>query len=129
MDLTGPALRVAGLWGAWLLLMLFHVELGLMPLFQQLPRIFLAMLVYFLIPVLALLLAIHAVSAPGGWSATAPWRAAQFWLSVVYSVTNLVHLLADVRIPDARSDQILLMLVLTLVGLLLNLETWQWWQP
>ena len=51
MDLTGPALRVAGLWGAWLLLMLFHVELGLMPLFhgasveiesrvapQQLPR-------------------------------------------------------------------------------------------
>jgi hypothetical protein len=142
MDLTGPALRVAGLWGAWLLLMLFHVELGLMPLFhgasveiesrvapQQLPRIFLAMLVYFLIPVLALLLAIHAVSAPGGWSATAPWRAAQFWLSVVYSVTNLVHLLADLRIPDARSDQILLMLVLTLVGLLLNLETWQWWQP
>jgi hypothetical protein len=142
MDLTGPALRVAGLWGAWLLLMLFHVELGLMPLFhgasveiesrvapQQLPRIFLAMLVYFLIPVLALLLAIHAVSAPGGWSTTAPWRAAQFWLSVVYSATNLVHLLADVRIPDARSDQILLMLVLTLVGLLLNLETWQWWQP
>ena len=27
-------LRVAGLWCAWLLLLLFHVELGLMPLFH-----------------------------------------------------------------------------------------------
>ncbi len=56
--MNSAALRVAGLWGAWLLLMLFHVELGLMPLFHgasveikskvptaQLPRIFMAMLV------------------------------------------------------------------------------------
>lgn len=135
------ALRVAGLWGAWLLLMLFHVELGLMPLFHgasveiksqvaasQLPRIFLAMLVYFLIPVMAMLLAIHAVSEPAGWTNTPPWRQAQFLLSVVYSFTNLAHLVADIRIPDSRSDQVLLMLVLTLVGLLLNRDTWLWWQ-
>ena len=133
-------MRVAGLWGAWLLLMLFHVELGLMPLFHgasveiksqvsasQLPRIFLAMLVYFLIPVIAMLLVIHAVSDPAGWSNTAPWRQAQFLLSVVYSVTNIAHLVADIRIPDSRSDQVLLMLVLTVLGLLLNRDTWLWW--
>jgi len=141
MDLLGPALRVAGLWAAWLLLMLFHVELGLMPLFhgasvqiesqvapQQLPRLFLAMLVYFLIPLLAMLLAIHAVSDRAAWSGALAWRAGQFWLSVVYSVTNGIHLLADIRIPDSRADQVLLMLVLTLIGLLLNLETWLWWR-
>lgn len=140
-SVDSAALRVAGLWGAWLLLMVFHVELGLMPLFHgvsveiksrvsesQLPRIFLAMLLYFLIPVAALLLAIHAVSEPAGWSTTPPWRAGQFVLSVVYSATNVAHLIADIRIPDSRTDQVLLMLVLTLVGLLLNLETWQWWQ-
>ena len=141
MDTIGPALRVAALWGAWLLLMLFHVELGLMPLFhgasvviktqvpsRQLPRLFMAMLVYVLLPVLALLLAIHAVTAPDGWSAAAGWRAAQFGLSVLYSATNLVHLLADIRIPDSRSDQVVLMVALTLVGAWLNLETWRWWQ-
>lgn len=141
MDTIGPALRVAALWGAWLLLMLFHVELGLMPLFHgasveiesqvpasRLPRLFLAMLVYVLIPVWALLLAVHAATAPAGWSAAPPWRAAQFGLSLLYSATNVVHLIADIRIPDSRGDQVLLMLVLTLVGVLLNLETWRWWQ-
>ncbi len=140
-SVDSAALRVAGLWGAWLLLMVFHVELGLMPLFHgisveiksqvsesQLPRIFLAMMLYFLIPVAALLLAIHAVSDPAGWSATPPWRGGQFLLSVVYSATNVAHVIADIRIPDSRSDQVLLMFALTLVGLLLNLETWLWWQ-
>ncbi len=139
--MDSASLRVAGLWGAWLLLMLFHVELGLMPLFHgvsveiksqvaasRLPRIFLAMLLYFLIPVIAMLLAIHAVSEPGGWSNTMPWRQAQFLLSILYSLTNLAHLVADIRIPDSRSDQVVLMLMLTLVGVLLNLQTWLWWQ-
>jgi hypothetical protein len=53
---------------------------------------------------------------------------AQFVLSVVYSTTNLAHLVADVRIPDSRADQVLLMVVLTLVGFLLNRDTWLWWQ-
>ena len=135
------ALRLAGLWLAWLLVMLFHVELGLMPLFHglsveirsrvpsaRLPAIFLTMLIYFLLPVLALLLLVQALSAPGGWSA-APWlRAGQFWFSALYSLSNAIHLAADVRIPDARGDQVLLMAVLTLIGLAINLEAWQWWQ-
>lgn len=138
---NAAALRVAGLWGAWLLLMLFHVELGLMPLFHgasveiksrvspsQLPRIFLAMLVYFLIPVVAMLLAIHAVSEPAGWSNARPWRYGQFLLTLIYSFTNVAHLIADIRIPDSRGDQVVLMLVLTLVGVFLNLESWLWLQ-
>ena len=138
--MDAAALRVAGLWGAWLLVMLFHVELGLMPLFHgrsveietqvsadRLPRVFLAMLVYFMIPVLAMLLAIHAVSEPEGWASTSGWRAAQFWLSAVYSLTNIGHLIADLQIPDSRLDQVLLMIALTIIGLLLNWEAWGWW--
>lgn len=137
---TGYALRLAALWGAWLLVMLFHVELGLMPLFhglsveiktqvapERVQRLFLAMLFYFLLPVLAMLLAIHAVSDPGGWSAGGLWRGVQFWFSVVYSITNVMHLIADVRVPDSRTDQVILMAVLTAIGLLINREAWGWW--
>ena len=87
-----------------------------------------AMLVYFLVPVIAMLLAIHAVSDPGGWSNGSPWRQGQFLLTVLYSVTNVAHLIADIRIPDSRGDQVVLMLALTLVGLLLNLDAWLLWR-
>ena len=132
-------LRLAGLWMAWLLVMLYHVELGLMPLFHglsveikshvppaRLPAVFMAMLIYFLLPLLALLLTIHALSAPQSWSNSAGWRSAQFWFSVVYTISNAMHLIADIRIPDSRSDQVLLMVVLTALGLLINREAWLW---
>ena len=134
-------LRLAALWGAWLLLMLYHVELGLMPLFhglrveieshvapERVPQLFWAMLIYFLLPLAAMLLVVHAISAPLGWSAAGPWRGAQFWFSVVYSISNGLHLLADIRIPDSRLDQVALMLVLSVIGLLINLEAWLWWR-
>jgi hypothetical protein len=134
------AVRLAGLWAVWLLVMLFHVELGLMPLFhglsveiksqvapKRVPRLFLAMLVYFLLPVAALLVAVHAIADPRGWSASPPWRAAMFWFSLIYTLTNVIHLVADIRIPDARSDQLMLMTVLTLVGLLINQQALVWW--
>ncbi len=136
------ALLLAVLWAAWLLVMLFHVELGLMPLFHgssvemqsrvpvgRLPTIFLSMLVYFLLPVFAMLLAAHACTEPEGWSASRGWRAFQFVLATVYTVTNLVHLVADIRIPDSRFDQVVLMAVLTFIGLLLNWQAWLWWAP
>ena len=135
------AFRVAGLWGAWLLVMLFHVELGLMPLFhglsveiksrispQRIPSVFTAMMCYFLLPVMAMILALHAASDPSSWSAHRPWRAIQLVLSLVYSLTNVGHLVADIIIPDSRFDQVVLMGVLVLIGLLLNLELWSWWR-
>lgn len=134
-------MRLAALWAAWLLLMLYHVELGLMPLFhgmaveieshvpvERVPRLFLAMLIYFVLPMVALLLVVHAISAPSSWSGAGPWRAAQFWFSVIYSITNVMHLIADIRIPDSRSDQVILMALLTGVGVLINREAWLWWR-
>lgn len=139
--LSSHAILIAGLWTAWLLVMLFHVELGLMPLFHglsveiksevpasRITRLFLAMLFYFLIPLFAMLTAVHAIADPGGWSATPAWRAGQFWLSVVYSLTNVMHWVADIRIPDSRGDQVILMGIITLIGLLINQQTWAWWQ-
>jgi hypothetical protein len=135
------AFRLAVLWLAWLLVLLFHVELGLMPLFHgrsveiqskvadsKLPRIFFVMLLYFLLPVLAMILAFHAASEPLSWSGSPLMRAIQFWFGSLYCFTNAVHLIADIRIPDSRSDQVLLMVSLTLIGLLLCLQAWQWWQ-
>lgn len=135
-------LRLASLWAAWLFVMVFHVELGLMPLFHglsvqiesklpttRLPAVFLAMLLYFLLPVLAMLLAVHAATADAtGWTASPLLRGGQFWFSLLYSISNLAHLIADVRIPDSRFDQVLLMVLLTLLGLAINLEAWRWWQ-
>lgn len=138
---SGAPLWIGALWAAWLIVMLFHVELGLMPLFHgqsvriesdvpvaRLPRLFMAMLLYLLVPVLAMLLAFHAAAEPLSWSARPIWRASQWWLSLTYSVTNVIHLVADIRIPDARQDQIVLMLALTLIGLLLTGATWVWWR-
>jgi hypothetical protein len=63
---------------------------------------------------------------PGiGWR---PLRRLDFWLSAVYSITNILHLLADILVPDARLDQIVLMAAMTLLGLLINIEGWQWWR-
>ena len=60
------ALRLRSLWMCWFLAMLFHTQLGLMPLFhgispaieshvpaQQLPALYAGMLIYFLVPLAA----------------------------------------------------------------------------
>ena len=61
--------RLAGLWAAWLQGMLF----------------------YLLLPVAALLVAVHAIADPGGWSANAPWRATMVWFSLIYTISNVIH--------------------------------------
>jgi hypothetical protein len=136
------ALRLRSLWIAWLLAMLFHVELGLMPLFHglspeiethvdpaRLPLVFGGMLIYFLLPLGAYLLIAYAASDgdrhPRRWRR---WRAVHFGFSLLYTLTNLPHLAADILVPGARADQIVLMLVLVLIGLLINREGWLWWR-
>jgi hypothetical protein len=86
------ALHLRSLWIAWLLAMLFHVELGLMPLF-------------------------HGIS-PEIRSHVATAR-----LPLLFGAT-----LAYVLVPDARADQIVLMLAMVLIGLLINREAWLWWR-
>ena len=135
------ALRLRSLWVAWFLCMLFHVQLGLMPLvhgqspqiesqlsLKWLPMLYWSMLIYFLIPLVAIILIAYAASdyvAPQRWR---PWRRGHFWLSMVYTVTNIPHLLADILVPDSRTDQVLLMAFMVMLGLLINLEGWRWWR-
>lgn len=135
------ALRLRWLWLAWLLAMLFHVDLGLMPLFHgqspeiesqvpvgMLPLLFGAMLGYFLVPLASLVTIAYAASDPGHPARWRPWRRLHFWISVVYTVSNLPHLIADILVPDSRADQVALMVVLVLIGLLINREGWAWWR-
>jgi hypothetical protein len=102
------ALRLRSLWTAYLLAMLFHVQLGLMPLFHglsvvigntvnpaRLTLVYWSMMVYFLVPLAALLLIAWAASDGCGEGPWRPWHRWHFWLSVLYSVTNLFHLIAD----------------------------------
>lgn len=140
LSLQRHGLRLIVLWLAWFLAMLFHVDLGLMPLFhgrsadihsqvspQHLPLVFLAMFVYFLLPLLVLLISTYACTSPHPWR-WRRWWAGQVVFSWVYSVTNLAHVLADILVPEARLDQVLLMVVMTLVGLLINREAWLCWR-
>ena len=138
---TDHALRLHSLWLCWLLAMLFHTDLGLMPLFHGLspeieshvddavlPLLFSGMLIYYLIPLTAVLLIAWASSDPGHPQRWSWWRRLHFWISVVYTATNVPHLIADILVPDSRSDQVVLMMVLVLIGLMINLEGWRWWR-
>ena len=137
-------LRLRSLWLSWLFAMLFHVDLGLMPLFHgispqiesqiaasQLPGLFATMLGYFLLPLVAVVGIAYACSNPTSrrhpWRRR-PWLLAHFWLSVIYSLSNLIHLVADILVPDSRADQVALMGVMVAVGLLINREAWLWWR-
>jgi cytochrome bd-type quinol oxidase subunit 2 len=137
-------LRLRSLWLSWLLAMLFHVDLGLMPLFHgispqikgqvadsQLPALFATMLGYFLVPLAVVVGIAYACSDPTSRrhpSPRHPWRLAHVLLSVIYSLSNMVHLIADILVPDSRADQVVLMGVMVAVGLLINREAWLWWR-
>jgi hypothetical protein len=135
--------RLQSLWLAWFLCLLFHTDLGLMPLFhglspeiesqlppERLPQVFWAMLLYFLLPLLAWLLNAYAATSgrrgAGRWWRR--WRWCQLGFSFLYTITNLAHLVVDILIPDSRSDQVLLMAVMVAIGLLINRESWCWCQ-
>ena len=120
--------KINALWTAFLLGTLFHTDLGLMPLFHNmqvehshaagnLNQIFGFMLIFFVLPMLAII-------APTFTDAKS-YRTLHFWLTVVYSILNLGHLIADIVVL-APWYQLLLMVLLLLIGLLLNLVSFQW---
>lgn len=139
-----PALRLRHLWLTYLLAMLFHVELGLMPLFHglspaiesqvrtdRLPLLFWAMLIYFLVPLACVLLLAYAPQRddpPPSRGLWRRWPGLHLGLSLVYTITNIPHLIADILVPDSRGDQVFLMVVLLVIGLLINREAWLWWR-
>ncbi|MEO0849627.1 MAG: hypothetical protein AAFY50_24900 [Cyanobacteria bacterium J06648_1] len=128
--------KIIALWVVFLLGTLFHTQLALIPLFHgidvaimshhhqetatlaEITPILWGMLLFFVLPMLAIV-------------ATAfykfkRWRSLHFGFTVLYSVLNFAHLVADLLVDPIAWYQIVLMLLLFLVGILLNIVSYQW---
>lgn len=127
MSNNHPA-QIGALWTSFLLGTLFHTDLALMPLFHELAvehshavanlnAVFGFMLIFFLIPMLTIIIPTFTKARP--------YRNFHFGLTVVYSILNLGHLIADI-VVGAPWYQIVLMVILFLIGLVLNFVSWQW---
>lgn len=125
--------RIINLWIVFLLGTLFHTDLGLMPLFHSLSvaefqgqtmadvaPIFWLMLIFFLLPLLAIIVM--------SFSQSRKIRQIHFGLTVIYSVLNLGHLIADLMLDPILWYQIFLMAFLFLLGLLINVVSWRWFK-
>jgi hypothetical protein len=122
--------KIIALWTAFLLGTLFHTQLGLMPLFhgqsvahahdspEATVAIFWLMLIFFLFPLLGIVL-------PLFWE-NQSYRRVHFAFTILYSVLNLLHLIADLCLTSIVWYQIFLMAVLLAIGLLLNFVAYQW---
>ncbi|QSJ18028.1 hypothetical protein JYQ62_04040 [Nostoc sp. UHCC 0702] len=124
--------KIIALWTVFLLGILFHTLLGLMPLFHGLSvlesqkatsmsdisTIMWLMLGFFVLPMLAIIATAFTDSRR--------YRVIHFGLTVFYSVMNLIHLVADWLLPQVIWYQIALMVLLFLIGLLLNFVAYQW---
>lgn len=124
--------RIITLWSVFLLGILFHTQLGLMPLFHGLPvvesqrattindisGIMWLMLGFFVLPMLAMMVTAFTDSKR--------YRIIHFGLTVFYSIMNLLHLLLDLFVKPVLWYQIALIFFLLLVGLLLNVTAFRW---
>jgi hypothetical protein len=123
--------KIITLWIVFLLGLLFHTQLGLMPLFHGLsvanvhnqsrgdvaPVMWL-MLSFFLLPMAAIVAT--------AFTETKRYRTIHFGLTIVYTGLNFSHLVADLLVKPIVWYQITLMAILFILGLLLNLVAFQW---
>ena len=128
--------KIIALWTVFLVGTLFHTQLALMPLFHgidvaimghhhqesatmaDITLILWGMLAFFMLPMLAIV-------------ATAfyefkRYRVFHFGLTLVYTVLNLIHAIADLLVTPIAWYQIALMVLLFLIGILLNIVAYQW---
>ncbi|UKP00235.1 hypothetical protein [Nostoc sp. UHCC 0870] len=124
--------KIIALWIVFLLGILFHTQLALMPLFHglniiesqratsinQISGIMWLMFGFFALPMLAIIATVFTDSRR--------YRVIHFGLTVFYSILNLIHLVLDLLLPQVIWYQITLMVLLFLIGLLLNLVAFQW---
>ncbi|PAX56141.1 hypothetical protein [Brunnivagina elsteri] len=125
--------KITSLWNVFLLGTLFHTQLGLMPLFHGLSianpnlhanefkdvsSILWLMLLFFVIPILAII--------GTNFTNSQAYKTAHFYLTILYSILNSLHLILDLGVKPIIWSQITLMLILLLVGLLLNFVSYQW---
>ena len=124
------------LWTVFLLGTLFHTQLALMPIFHgidvaimahhhqesatiaEIEPILWGMLLFFTLPMLAIV--------GTAFSRFKRWRTLHFGLTLVYTVLNLAHLVADLLVDPIAWYQIALMMLLLAIGILLNIVSYQW---
>lgn len=125
--------KIIILWVVFLLGLLFHTQLGLMPLFHGLSVaesqahsiydiawVIWLMLGFFTLPMLAIIAT--------AFTDAKPYRVSHFGFTIVFSVLNLMHLIADLSVQPVFWYQIALITFLLLLGLLLNIVSFQWMQ-
>ncbi len=125
--------KIIILWVVFLLGLLFHTQLGLMPLFHGLSIaesqahsifdvawIIWLMLAFFSLPMLAIIVT--------AFTDTKRYRVIHLGLTVVYSILNLLHIIADLYVQPVFWYQIALIAFLLFIGLLLNVVSFQWMQ-
>jgi hypothetical protein len=121
--------KITSLWTTFLLALLFHTDLGLMPLFhgqsiahshdkQDISWILWLMLFFFVPPLCAIILA--------NFTDSKRYRIGHFWLTVIYSFLNFAHLIADLSVVPIAWYQIALMMILCIIGIILNLVSYRW---
>ncbi|MBD2616200.1 MAG: hypothetical protein RMY62_025795 [Nostoc sp. ZfuVER08] len=124
--------RIIPLWTVFLLGILFHTQLGLMPLFHGLSvvesqkaqnindisGIMWLMLGFFAIPMLGIITTAFTDSKR--------YRMIHFGVTIFYTIMNLLHLVLDLFVQPVLWYQIALMVFLLIVGLLLNITAFQW---
>ena len=130
--------KIIALWTVFLLGTLFHTQLALMPLFHgidvdimrhhyqeaatmaEITPILWGMLIFFALPML--------VIVATAFYEFKRYRVFHFGLTIVYSILNLSHAIADVLVDPIAWYQIALMVLLFLFGILLNIVAYQWMQ-
>lgn len=123
--------KITTLWAVFLLGTLFHTQLGLMPLFHNqsvamsdshepgnIAWILWLMLGFFAVPMMAMIATLFTDSKR--------YRSLHFGVTVFYSVMNFFHVVADLLVKPIAWYQIALMILLFVIGLLLNLVSFQW---
>lgn len=123
--------KIISLWVVFLLGLLFHTQLGLMPLFYgqsvtiadthqagSPSYILWGMLAFFIFPMIAIVATIFTDAKR--------YRLVHFGVTVAYTIVNLLHVILDLMVKPIAWYQIALMLVLFAVGILLNWVSYQW---
>ena len=123
--------KIITLWIVFLLGLLFHTQLGLIPLFHgldvvashsqnmaEIAPIMWLMLGFFALPMAAIVATVM--------TNTRRYRSIHFGFTVVYTILNLSHLIADLVVQPIAWYQIALMVMLLAIGLLINMVSLQW---
>jgi hypothetical protein len=123
--------KIIILWIVFLLGLLFHTDLGLMPLFHNLSvvsspatnmdeiSLIMWLMLGFFIPPMAAIIATAFINSKS-------YRKLHFALSLVYTMLNFSHLIADLMVKPIVWYQITLMVILLIIGLLINIVSFQW---